>query len=299
MTLWKVHCMEDTYPGMWNHWYRHQCAAVGWPPDDGFRFSGRTKDNGAWGPTRTLLKQIRVGDWVIVSLKGNRVGRLGEVTELRLDDDQWSPLVPRRPDLPTGEQGRRIHVRWDLTCGPEDRDLVVELPVRAQFKGYELRKTIAAVKSRTLEQLREVMNDRSNWTGIAPQFRYERALSDYIAAYPHRLEEGLAPHPDAKVREMVFKEDRTRLDVLLLDRDGRAAIVECKQHSPTVHDVKQLRHYMELLRRKTGRRDARGILVHGGARRLSPAVQAAADKVPAIEVISYRLEVEFLGSSSL
>jgi hypothetical protein len=58
------------------------------------------------------------------------------------------------------------------------------------------------------------MNDPTNWVGLLSHFKYEKALSDYIAAYPHHLEDGLVPYPNAKVREKVFT-DRKRLDVLL------------------------------------------------------------------------------------
>src|SRR5688572_3687706 len=94
----------------------------------------------------------------------------------------------------------------DLTCGPDDRDQVVALPIHSQFRGNELRGTIAAITARSLDELRSVMNDSTNWVGILPQFRHERALSDYIAAYPHRLEEGLVRHLGKKVRERVFRQ---------------------------------------------------------------------------------------------
>src|SRR5258708_11696625 len=34
-------------------------------------------------------------------------------------------LVPASRDLPSGEMGRRLLVRWDLTVGPDSRDMVV------------------------------------------------------------------------------------------------------------------------------------------------------------------------------
>jgi hypothetical protein len=64
------------------------------------------------------------------------------------------------------------------------------------------------------------MNDLANWVSLLGSFRYEKALSDYIANYSNRLEDGLLPHPNSKIRERVVK-DRTRLDVLL--RQGEYA----------------------------------------------------------------------------
>src|SRR5206468_8133279 len=129
----------------------------------------------------------------------------------------------------------------------------------ARFTTGELRPTIAEIRSQTLKKLRASMNDQANWVGLL-SFRYEKALSDYIAAYPHHLEDGLVPYPNAKVREKVFA-DRTRLDVLLLDRKEKPVIVECKQAAPAPENLRQLRGYMKSLEMETGRKDVRGILV--------------------------------------
>ena len=82
------------------------------------------------------------------------------------------------------------------------------------------------------------------------------------------------------------------MDVLLLDRNERPVIVECKQHSPVVSDLQQLRHYLRLLKRETGE-EARGILVHGGATKLHTDVVEAAAKPPLVEIVRYDLDVEF------
>jgi hypothetical protein len=296
MTLWKIHAMEDEFPGLWQQWYRHQCVAVGFAPYWGHKLHGKTTSRWgtAWLRARATLLQITVGDHVVVALKNHRVARLGEVTETKIEDDQWDPLVPRDRDNPFGHIGRRIQVRWDLTCGPEDRDLVVALPDGRRFNGGELRPTVAQIRSQSLRQLKASMNDQSNWVGMLAHFKYERALSDYIAAYPHHLEDGLVPYPNAKVREKVFT-DQTRLDVLLLDRSDRPVIAECKQNAPTSDNVRQLRGYMKLLRKETGRHDIRGILVHGGARKLRHEVIRAAGARPRVDLVQYRLQVDFAG----
>jgi RecB family endonuclease NucS len=127
------------------------------------------------------------------------------------------------------------------------------------------------------------MNDPSNWVGLLTHFDYERALSGYVAAYPHRLEDGLLPHPNERVRERIFG-DSSRLDVLLTDRSDVPVIVECKQGNPTVDHLKQIRNYMRRLRDETGIAP-RGILVHGGARKLPPDVAIAAQLEPKVEII--------------
>jgi hypothetical protein len=299
MKLWKIYAMEDDYPGLWQQWYRHQCVAIGFTPYRGFKLHGKTRDHGGggWRRTRKQLLRVAVGDFVVAALKGNRVGRLGQVTELHVEDDEWDETVPKSKQSPDGEMGRRIYVRWDLTCGPDDRDLVVALPEGARFTTGELRPTISQIRSRTLKQLRAAMNDPTNWVGLLAHFKYEKALSDYIAAYPHHLEDGLVPYPNAKVRERVFT-DRTRLDVLLLDRKERPVIVECKQGAPTSDNLRQLRAYMKLLQKETGRKDVRGILVHGGSRKLRQDVVKAAALPPRVEIVQYRLQVDFAGSSA-
>jgi RecB family endonuclease NucS len=189
--------------------------------------------------------------------------------------------------------GRRVFVRWDLTVGPDNRDMVVALPREAQISTGELRPTISQVRSLSLTRLKKAMNEASNWVGLLTHFDYERALSGYVAAYPHRLEDGLLPHPNERIRERVFG-DRSRLDVLLTDRTNVPVVVECKQGGPTVSHLKQIRAYMRRLKSETGV-SPRGILIHGGARKLSRDVAAEAQKYPTIEIVQYTLEVDFAG----
>jgi len=297
MTLWKVHCQENEFPGIWRHWYRNQCVAFGWPPSDSYRFAGYKTGDRGWTTARKALRRVVVGDSVLVTLQNSRVGRIGTVTGLRLEDSEWNPLVPVRPGLPQGELGRRIEVRWDLTCGPDSGDSVVVLPRSVRLSTAALRVTIAEVTTPSEAELRFAMSDPTNWVGLNVGFKHERSLSDYIAAYAHRLEDGLVPHPDAKIRERVFA-DRTRLDVLLLDRDGRPVIVECKQDAPSVDAVGQLGNYLTLLSKETGRDDVRGLLVHGGSRRVRQEVAKAAQADGRISLVFHELRVDFDGSRS-
>lgn len=125
--------------------------------------NGPTEGGHGWSTARNALKKVRAGDMLIVALRNNRVGRLGQVTSVEVDDSQWSPLVPRNRDYKHGEMGRRILVRWNLTIGPDDRDMVVQLPIGRRLSSGELRPTIARVNSQTVEDLMEAMNDRGNW----------------------------------------------------------------------------------------------------------------------------------------
>ncbi len=289
--LWQVRCLEDAYPGMWQRWFKNQCVGIGWSPNEGCCLHGPTKGGQGWSKARKALKEVALGDFVIVTLKGHRVGRIGAVVSKNVDDDQWNPLVPPSRESPEGEMGRRILVRWDLNVGPDNRDLVVVLPSGSRLTTGELRPTISKVRSQTILKLQESMNDELNWDGLLTHFDYERALSGYIAAYPHRLEDGLLPHPNKRVREKVFV-DKTRSDVLLTDRNELPVIVECKQGGPELRHLRQLRNYIERLQSETGQ-IARGILVHGGARKLAADVSAEASKEPKIEIVQYSLGVEF------
>ena len=99
MQFWNVFCEEKRYPGLWHNWFARQVVAVGWPPQ-WFRMEGdRSKDRN-WIKARNVLLKIRVGDKVVARLPGNRIGRIGEVTGLAIDDVSWEPTVPkRRPTL--------------------------------------------------------------------------------------------------------------------------------------------------------------------------------------------------------
>jgi hypothetical protein len=280
--------MEAEYPGLWREWFRHQCVSVGWPPNK-FHLHGKTDTREGWGRARKALKDVQEGDAIVVALRGRRIGRLGWVTETAIEDRQWKPLVPESSEWPQGQMGRRVLVRWDLKHSPDRSDLVAQLPEAFARGGRH--PTLSRVHSKTVGDFQKVMANPENCVGLVGHFGYERALSDYIALYPHRLQDGLVPHTNKRIREKVFN-DRSRLDVLLLDRKGLPVIVECKQDSPTVRAVQQLRRYIKSLRQEIGIR-ARGILVHGGARKLDANVQRDAQKSPRIEIIQYKLDVDF------
>lgn len=213
------------------------------------------------------------------------------MTGKAITEADWDPLVPRSRTNPYGEIGRRIFVRWDMIHAPDNRDEVILLPVGTRFTTGELRPTICEIPSRNLRQLQRAINDPSNWVGLDTHFDYESALQGYIAAYPHDLEDGFLPHPDIKIREKVFK-DGSRSDVLLIDRDQRPVVVECKQGPPSAANVTQIRHYMRHLAKETNR-NPRGILVHGGALKLAAAVRKAAANKPKVEIVRYMLKVDF------
>src|SRR5262249_3047966 len=112
-----------------------------------------------------------------------------------------------------------------------------------------------------------------------------------VATYPHHLEDGLVPYPYSKIAEKVFP-DGSRLDVLLLDRQARPVVVECKQEAPTVAHLRQLRHYMKWVQKETGK-EVRGILVDGGSRNLHQEIVRAASRSPRVEIVQHHLKVEF------
>ena len=296
-TLWKIACQEDKYPGMWRRWFKNQCVAVGWPKERGYKLNGKSEGNSkGWSAARNAIKEMAIGDLVLVTLRGHRIGKIGEIVGKRIEDNEWDPLVPPGHQIPHGDKGRRILVRWELTTGPEDPDMVIQIPPEFTFTIGELRPTISKIRSRTVAQVRKLMNDPRNWVGLLSKFGHEKALSDYIATYPNHLEDGLLPHPNMKIREMVF-EDKSRLDVLLLDRRGIPVIVECKQHAASIKHITQLRQYVLRLEKQIEQK-ARGILVHSGAQKLATDVIRAAKKRPKIEIVCYRLRVEFTRSTT-
>ena len=222
---------------MWQLWFKFQCVAVGYPPK--WLRDIERKNTEEWKRRRTgwhqvenRLNEIQDRDLIVVALPGRRIGRLGEVIEKRVLDDQWKPLVPRSPEEDEGLLGRRILVRWELENGSDSSDMVVQLPEDFYLNPGEWRQPLARIHDKSaIEKFRKIMADPTNWVGLLGHFGYEQALSDYIALHPHRLEGGLLPHPNKRIREKVFK-DRSRADVLLLDKESKPVIVECKQESP-------------------------------------------------------------------
>jgi hypothetical protein len=294
MNYWKIYCMEEKYPGLWYTWFRDQVAAVVWPPDS-FHLENGSGEHG-WGAARNYLQKVVIGDSLVVQLSGNRVGRLGTVTGKHVADSEWQPTVPISSDLPLGEQGRRIEVRWDLSFGELSPQQVVELPLATRFaKGPELRWSIYPLEKQTFAEITRAVLDEKNWVTLVRGFRHEASLSDYIASAPHLLEDGMRPYPLKRAREQVFA-DKTRSDVLLLDKHEKLVIVECKQGSPTVENIKQLRGYMGHAARWANVKSVRGVLVHGGSLNLSADVRSSARESPSVELVRYIISVGFVRS---
>jgi hypothetical protein len=258
----------------------------------GYYLNGKSRKSAAWSRARKALQEVKAGDKIMVQLKGNRVGRIGEVVRLAVKDQEWDPLVPRSKREPVGEMGRRIIVRWDLVTGPVDSDLVVHLPPQARLPPGMLRPTLCRIPERLFKRIERAVADKSNWVQISAHvFPHEEAISDYLGSYPHHLEDGFQPYPSLRVREAVFS-DRTRSDVLLIDRGENPVVIECKQGNPTLAHIDQLRGYIRKAARITGKK-ARGILIHGGASKLSADVRRHSLKRPRVEVIRYSIEVKF------
>jgi RecB family endonuclease NucS len=149
------------------------------------------------------------------------------------------------------------------------------------------------------ERISVALSDEANWTTVHSRFASERAISEYINSFPHLLEDGLRPYPTAKTREFAFS-DKRRSDVLLLDRQGRLVFVECKQNAPCDADVNQLRHYMAMARKEIlgpkTETAIRGVLVHGGSRKIPDAVMQLAMSDPNIEIGRFAVSVDFASS---
>ncbi len=291
MNYWKVYCMENRWPGLWRRYFQHQAVAVGFPLEWGYKLEGKSK-RANWSRIRNALKSVQVGDKVVVQLNHNRVGRIGEIVRKEVGDREWNPLVPVSKQDSIGDMGRRLVVRWDMVNGPVDQDLVVELPPSARLTSGLVRFTICALPRKMFNRIAAAVSDRRNWVSISSHaFSQEKSISDYLGSYPHRLEEGLQPYPSLKVREHVFS-DGTRSDVLLLDRNERPVIVECKQNTPTVADLRQLRGYLRKAAGVIGKR-VRGILVHAGPAKLPIEVRRHSKRHPRVEIIRYSVDVEF------
>jgi hypothetical protein len=182
MAYWKINCMEDKYPGLWQTWFTEQIVAVGWPPLT-WKLHGKNPSPD-WRRARRHLMAVAVGDKVIVQLKNWRVGRVGTVLEKRIEDSEWKPSVPAQSG-DNGEMGRRISVRWDLTSGRLTPDYVVELPEDARPNPGIWRPTLSPIPRPMFAKIERAIREQDHWARLIPGFASERALSDYIAARPH------------------------------------------------------------------------------------------------------------------
>jgi len=202
-----------------------------------------------------------------------------------------------------------MSARWDdvlkfagtLPRGvPLTPQFAIQLPSEACPNMGIWRQALSEMSGPMFDRIEKAAEDEDNWVSIVPGFAQERAMSEFISASPHLLEDGLRPYPSAAARELVFP-DRSRLDVLLLDRNDNIVIVECKQGAPTLADIHQLRGYLGNAKGlRTGLkvgRNIRGILVHGGARKLKPDVRAENLRPPKVELVTFSVNVGFAPSS--
>ena len=138
--------------------FKNQCAAVGWNGTHGNTLEGKTRKP-SWRMARSALKRIRERDFLVVQLKNNRVGRIGEVVRMKVSDSDWNPTVPPSGNTPDGEKGRRIEVRWDLNVGPTNPDTVVLLPTSARLNPSVARRTISQIDAKTFDRIAKAMRD--------------------------------------------------------------------------------------------------------------------------------------------
>lgn len=305
--FWRVHCHVGQHPGQWQYWFREQCCAVGWRPPRWKSGDGRNLDDGGghelvgdrgvdqgWAVARSALQRMRPGDWIVASLPRWRVGRIGQIVELAIGDDEWNPIIRPTRERPYGENGRRILVRWDLAAGPEDPSKVVLIPQHARWNGGQATGTIRRLPVDLVPRVQKAMRDESNWVSLIGTFLLEVALSDYISVHPGRLEAGMIAHPSIQARELTFS-DRTRADVILQDRAGRLVLAECKQESPSIVALQQVDGYRRHLTKVFPEYGPpRVLLVHGGARRVLPEVEGKAAAM-GIELVYFELQVNFFG----
>jgi len=182
--LWKITCEEHLYPGLWQRWFRSQSVALGWPPRAGFHLDGSGVRSHGWTIARKALARIKPGDHIFVTLRGSRIARLGTVTGLAVQDSEWNPFIPPSRTEKHGQKGRRIHVRWHLELGPDDREQVVELPPGFRLKGAQLRTTLSIDSGQT-----SITNE--HYLATLPRFptAWRTAFSPILLKKPASVEE--------------------------------------------------------------------------------------------------------------
>ncbi len=121
--LWRITCLEDDYPGLWQLWFKKQCVTDGHSPYEGWEMVGGKKRDRDWIATRNALDEIQPGHLIVVALPDCRVGRIGKVVGKKVSDKEWKPLFPGDDDWKDGYMGRRILVRWELDRAPRQRGL--------------------------------------------------------------------------------------------------------------------------------------------------------------------------------
>lgn len=246
-----------------------------------------------WKKMRNSLAAMRPGDIVVAMLPDARVGRIGEIVRMEIEDHQWSPIIQRKAAMPFGENGRRILVRWNLVLGPENFDTVTRLPKGLRNFGQH---AISWLDEGRYMHLAAAVADARNWEPFYGNFRFETALSDYIAMHPYRLQDGLRINRDVKKFRECSLSSGGRIDVVLEDRARVPVLVECKQEGVVESHIHQLTNYLKKFHDDYPYLPVpRGILVHGGSRRVDAKLRDLAND-QGISLVHHELRVDFLAS---
>jgi hypothetical protein len=317
---WIVICPEPYVRGggLWAHWYRENCVAVGWPPPS-WTLEGPSEDLG-WTYARNRLKEIRPGDRVIPFLLKWRLGPVGTVKEVLAGDAEWNQTVGKGDYLGSdleSELGRRVLVAWDQQSMPPDGRCAL-VPQEQRPPGPLSKHVIERLPDETFQKLCSVLANPSNWIDIAPSLptvaggRFaiagpqieteveaaplslpvaelallERDLQKLLSRNLGRIEKGLTPHPDYQLEE--YPCDVGRLDFLCKDAENNWVVIELKAGWIGDDAVGQILGYMSWVKDNLpDGSTVRGIIIGKSA---SGRVKAAIKLFPAISIKQFTLD---------
>jgi len=185
MNYWTVVCPEsDVQGGVWEAWHRENCLAIGWPPS-GYSSEGPTADAG-WRIARNRLREMAPGDKIIPYLRNWRIGPVGTIVRVNLDDQHWNPTVAaglhkRHPD--EAELGRRIDVSWESNYMLPS-DMIAVIPAVRRSRLSPPRHTAQSLDGEKFDQLIEVLQDPNNWVSVRDLGNTRRLIR--FAAYSRK-----------------------------------------------------------------------------------------------------------------
>lgn len=297
MKLWKFTCPEAEFPGIWHHWFELACVCVDYPPQLKFRLKDSTTGREGWKRTTVILKTLEPEDYVVVMLDSHCVSRLGVVTEKKVNDEEWNPIIPMSKINPHGRLGRRIQVNWIEKSGPTNRYMAVSLPNGTHLTRSEIKLSPVLVRSRSLSDILSALNNRANWVSLHRHLEYDQAVLRSIRDDPQRLEFGLSPYPTMRFQKLQFA-SQSETAAVFVDKKATPVLVVCVQGVPSTTSLKKIRRKMSLLKSHLGVMP-RGILVYGGARLYGEEYKPVQSLIeqsldpPRVEIIHYTFDVGF------
>jgi len=151
------------------------------------------------------------------------------------------------------------------------------LRIKADYEGF--------LAGRSPEPTADDVTEES-YPERAREFALEAHLRDFLARNLDRIEPGLRIYASGDRDGVEFPIDGGRIDLLVVDRNGKYVVIELKVSQGRNKTLGQLLYYMGWVDQKMGQAPCRGFII---ASEITEELSVAVARVPGITLARYRM----------